>query len=136
MSEISAADLETLVALRKKGMDAVSAETKAKAKAIREEAMSEENKAATMEKMQAGFAKADADGDGRLNEAEFIAFTRGMGAAMREKGVDLPEAPEDDLKAVYAIHNKASGDDGVSALELMANMAQIKEHMKSQGIDD
>ena len=51
MSEISAADLETLVALRKKGMDAVSAETKAKAKAIREEAMSEENKAATMEKM-------------------------------------------------------------------------------------
>ena len=59
-----------------------------------------------------------------------------MGAAMREKGVDLPEAPEDDLRAVYVIHNKASGDDGVSALELMANMAQIKEHMKSQGIDD
>ena len=135
MSEISAADLETLIALRKKGIEATSEEMRAKAKAMRAEAMSDENKEATMEKMKAGFTKADADGDGRLNEAEFIAFTRGIGAAMREKGVDLPEASDDDLKTVYAIHNKSSADDGVSALELMANMAQINEAMKAQGLE-
>ena len=98
--------------------------------------MSVADKAATMEKLQAGFTKADADGDGRLNADEFKAFMRGIGAAMREKGVNAPEASDEDLATLYEIHNKASADNGVSALEFMANSAQIRENMKSLGQDD
>ena len=133
MAEISAADLAVAVEIVKKQQGAMTDEQRTKNQEIRAAGMgTEEAKAETMAKMQAKFVECDADGDGRLNFDEYKAFLAGIAEGFKSQGGHMPELSEDDKKTTYDIHNKASGDEGVTPLEFMANMAQIREAAKAQ----
>ena len=78
-------------------------------------------------KMAEIFAAADADGDGKLNEAEHAAFIAGFTTAQREKYGEWIEMPADDCAILYAEVNKNSAGEGISMEDLKAWRTMFRE---------
>ena len=69
--------------------------------------------------MKDSFTAADTDGDGLLNEAEYLDFTRKIEGNARADGYHIVETPEEDVKKVWEAYCRITGKGGVDQTTMM-----------------
>ena len=122
MTDISAEDLATLVAIEVGQAEAMGEEKNNANKAKMNALMGDEAAmAAEMKLAEDTFAAADTNGDGTLNEAEWADYSAKTVANARASGWHVLDPSESDLATSFAIYKKIGGDDkGVPKATLFA----------------
>ena len=108
-------------------------EEREKNKQMRQEAMSEENKEATIAQIAGLFNESDANADGALDLAEYTVFMEKMDAGMAEKGMKTPTREADTLSTMFGILDRANPEsNGVTFADWSACMMAMQKAIQAK----
>ena len=128
MEGVDQADFDILVDLETAALNRCTAEQRAENMKLIGEAYADETKmAAEIEKMNQTFKAADTDGDGLLNEAEWLDFTRKTEANAKADGYHLVDTPEEDIKKSWETYCRICGKGGVDQETMMKVGEKVME---------